>query len=329
VTAVATVLVIRTQLWLTHYPQLGGHGLHIAHLLWGGMFMAIAIGHALIYANPGSKMPVAVIGGVGFGFFIDELGKFITENNDYFFTPAAALIYLVFVTIFLIIRAQARKQPLRPEERTANAYLAIAGAATNDLNERERYLALQLVRNNGDDPLTTHAAAILEEIKGRPTPPPNIFERFGTAVRKGFYRVVDKPAFPRAFVWLLLVIAVITVLANLELVFSFVTDRPGDEHPNFVNIASIVSSTLSAILIWIGAVEYARGNGEQACRRFELALLIAIFVTSTFGFIESQFGAVFGLGVNIALFAMTRLLARRLATRAAEAASAEPASPVS
>jgi hypothetical protein len=44
VAAVATVLVIRTQLWLTNYPQLGGHGLHIAHLLYGGIFMVLAIG---------------------------------------------------------------------------------------------------------------------------------------------------------------------------------------------------------------------------------------------------------------------------------------------
>ena len=27
---------IRIYLALTGYPQLGGHGLHIAHLLWGG-----------------------------------------------------------------------------------------------------------------------------------------------------------------------------------------------------------------------------------------------------------------------------------------------------
>ncbi len=44
VAAVATILVIRTQLWLTNYPQLGGGGLHIAHLLYGGIFMVIAIG---------------------------------------------------------------------------------------------------------------------------------------------------------------------------------------------------------------------------------------------------------------------------------------------
>ena len=43
VTAIATELCIRTQLYLTHYPQLGGHGLHIAHLLWGGLFMVVAL----------------------------------------------------------------------------------------------------------------------------------------------------------------------------------------------------------------------------------------------------------------------------------------------
>ena len=46
---VTTILVIRTQLWLTNYPQLGGHGLHIAHLLWGGLFMLVAIGLLLTF----------------------------------------------------------------------------------------------------------------------------------------------------------------------------------------------------------------------------------------------------------------------------------------
>jgi hypothetical protein len=34
--AVGMILVIRMQLWPTNYLQLGGRGLHIAHLLWGG-----------------------------------------------------------------------------------------------------------------------------------------------------------------------------------------------------------------------------------------------------------------------------------------------------
>src|SRR5579863_3496384 len=35
--AIAAVLVIRTFLELSGFPKLGGNGLHIAHLLWGGL----------------------------------------------------------------------------------------------------------------------------------------------------------------------------------------------------------------------------------------------------------------------------------------------------
>jgi hypothetical protein len=81
VSAAATVLIIRTQLWATNYPQLGGGGLHIAHLLYGGLFMVIAISLLLMFLNRSIRQPAAILGGVGFGFFIDELGKFITSDN--------------------------------------------------------------------------------------------------------------------------------------------------------------------------------------------------------------------------------------------------------
>ena len=45
--AITTILCIRTQLWLTNYPQLGGHGLHIAHLLYGGALMVTALAFLL------------------------------------------------------------------------------------------------------------------------------------------------------------------------------------------------------------------------------------------------------------------------------------------
>src|SRR3954464_15284170 len=121
VSAIATILVIRTQLWLTNYPQLGGGGLHIAHLLYGGLFMAVAIGILLMYLGRGPRRPAALLGGIGIGFFIDELGKFVTEDNTYFNNPAAGVIYLVFIAIFLIIRTLARGGDLTDDERAANA----------------------------------------------------------------------------------------------------------------------------------------------------------------------------------------------------------------
>ena len=71
--AVLMILVIRTQLWLTNYPQLGGGGLHIAHLLWGGLFMMIAIWCSLIYLNRTARTVTAILGGIGLGDQIGEL----------------------------------------------------------------------------------------------------------------------------------------------------------------------------------------------------------------------------------------------------------------
>jgi hypothetical protein len=42
VSAIAAIVVIRIFLEATGYPQLGG-GLHIAHVLWGGLGMLVAI----------------------------------------------------------------------------------------------------------------------------------------------------------------------------------------------------------------------------------------------------------------------------------------------
>ena len=49
VSAVATLLGIRAYLQATGFPQVGGGGLHIAHMLWGGLLMLIAVVLALIY----------------------------------------------------------------------------------------------------------------------------------------------------------------------------------------------------------------------------------------------------------------------------------------
>ena len=133
VSAVATILVIRLQLWLTNYPQLGGGKLHIAHLLWGGFGMLIALILLLSYVGRSLRVPAAVLGGIGFGFFIDELGKFVTSDNDYFYKPAAAIIYIVFVVIFLATRAMRRRRGFTAREHLVNA--AIAYVAQNGRRE--------------------------------------------------------------------------------------------------------------------------------------------------------------------------------------------------
>src|SRR5215469_7510294 len=100
IASVTSILVIRAFLASTGYPQLGGHGLHIAHLLWGGLLMLIALVLLLSFIGRNLQSSAALLGGIGFGTFIDELGKFITSDNNYFFKPAIAIVYIIFVLLF-------------------------------------------------------------------------------------------------------------------------------------------------------------------------------------------------------------------------------------
>ena len=91
-----SVLGTRTYLAATGYPQIGGGTLHIAHALWGGLMLFVALSLPLLVANRQALTTAAVLSGVGVGLFIDEVGKFITADNDYFFPAAAPIAYAVF-----------------------------------------------------------------------------------------------------------------------------------------------------------------------------------------------------------------------------------------
>src|SRR4051812_42537166 len=52
VSAVATVLLVRGFLAAAGYPQIGGGGLHIAHVLWGGLLMVLGLVLLLSFAGP-------------------------------------------------------------------------------------------------------------------------------------------------------------------------------------------------------------------------------------------------------------------------------------
>ncbi len=79
-----TVTLIRLFLAITGYPQLGWGELHIAHVLWGGLALFSAVLLALVLTNRWAYSLSAILAGVGVGLFIDEVGKFITQSNDYF-----------------------------------------------------------------------------------------------------------------------------------------------------------------------------------------------------------------------------------------------------
>jgi peptidoglycan/LPS O-acetylase OafA/YrhL len=110
------VIITRSFLELTGFPQIGNSVLHIAHALWGGLLLIMAAYLPLAYANRWAIQVSAVLGGIGVGLFIDEVGKFITQANDYFFPPALPLIYgfiLLNILVYLYFRRPPQAKPRR------------------------------------------------------------------------------------------------------------------------------------------------------------------------------------------------------------------------
>src|SRR5260370_999625 len=94
--AIAGVLGNRFFLVLTGYPQVGNGTLHISHAIWGGVMMTVALGAALAYIAPAVRTFVAILGALGLGWFVDELGKFIPRDVNYSCRPTLPLISCAF-----------------------------------------------------------------------------------------------------------------------------------------------------------------------------------------------------------------------------------------
>ena len=145
----ATVIIVRLLLELSGYPQIGDNTYHLAHLLWGGLLLFLGLLLLLLVSNRWVIWVVAVMGGAGVGLFIDEVGKFITQSNDYFFPLAFPIIYafmLVCVWIYLRIR---RHRPSDTRTMLYHALDDLKQVLDNDLDPFEHSELLETLDRVG------------------------------------------------------------------------------------------------------------------------------------------------------------------------------------
>jgi hypothetical protein len=200
ISAVAAILTIRVFLHLSGYPTVGGESLHIAHMLWGGVLMLAALLMLLGFLGQPVKALAAVIGGVGWGTFIDELGKFLTHDNNYFFQPTFALIYVIFVLLY-VIWDSVHRRTLTREESLANALELMLEAVRKDMDPEERQRALDLLAMcDPHDPVVRSMADALAAVELVEPGRPGLLARVRSWTRALYRWTVRQRWFPTAVV---------------------------------------------------------------------------------------------------------------------------------
>jgi|SRR5450759_2523182 len=150
-----SVSITRLFLSLTGYPKIGTGELHIAHVLWGGLILFIATLIPLLFANRWAYSTSALLSGLGVGLFIDEVGKFITQNNNYFYPAAAPIVYGVFLLTALLYTRIRRNHPHDVRSELYALFDELQEVLDFDLDEKERARILtrmEHIRTETDQP---------------------------------------------------------------------------------------------------------------------------------------------------------------------------------
>jgi hypothetical protein len=292
VTAIASIFVIRIFLRLTHYPQLGNGAFHIAHMLWGGFFMLAAMIIMFTFLGKRALYVASVLGGIGFGTFIDELGKFITSDNNYFYRPAIAFIYMIFVLLYLLLKFIPRYQQINQREYLVNALELIKDSAINDLDADEKRQALRYLKHcDQKDPIVISLTKLIHRMDTVPVGEPGVLTRIGRQIERVYLRAAQSGLLMKITI---VYLSYETLRIFLQAVGYFVT-RPLLPLNEW---GKLYSSILAGIFVLIGlsALKFSR---FEAYRFFRISMLIIILLTEFFAFMRTQWLELIPLAANL------------------------------
>ncbi|GAA4635378.1 hypothetical protein GCM10023196_080620 [Actinoallomurus vinaceus] len=290
---IATVLVTRASLAQAGYPKVGSGNLHIAHALWGGLLMAAGVVIAVVFLGRPARMWATVVGGVGFGLFIDEIGKLV-HKTGYFYRPAAGLIYLTFTLLAVLTQRAGGRTLLTPRERTVNAASAALAGITSGLTPEERRAAVRLIEEVDGEA----QAALLHLLAAAPDRRPATPRPVRTAVARA-RTVAGRLAAHR----MVLRVAVCYLVAQGALTMAGViaddaiVTRAGERETGAV--AAVACCAVVSTVLGAYGLARLRRDRTAAFRVFNAVVLLDILAGQVFKFTINQFAALSGLAIDL------------------------------
>lgn len=308
---------------LTGYPQLGRGELHIAHVLWGGLLLFVAALLPLILANRWVYTTEALLAGMGMGLFIDEVGKFITRNNDYFYPPAAPIIYAIFLlTVLLYLRVRRTTS----EDTRTELYRSldfIEEVLDRDLDREEHQeleALLKRVQQQADHPDWARlAGALLNFLSSEDlhlaAVAPSRLERSLNAWRRMAGRLFGHWRLKGALVGGLGALGLVQFLRLSRLIIALQSPAYLQELVADMVLKSHISSTVglswfsirlalegtTGFLLILSAVLLLIGYDRRGCHMAFIALLFSLAGINLLVFYFDQFATIFPAAVQFAL----------------------------
>jgi len=324
-----TVVVTRLFLALSGYPQVGGSTYHIAHALWGGLLLVIGAMLPLVWANGWILTLSALCSGIGVGLFIDEVGKYITTKNDYFFPLAAPIIYVAFLAVLVIARLVSR--PRRYDARGQTYFVLdglskVADGAMGASTKRDLLNRLGEIEQSTDRPdLADLATSIRPFVAGlAPTSKPEMHPRLARLI--DIAGRVERILLPRFLHRILLIIGSLIVgffstlglLVFLALVSNdpenkvVIDDKtvPPGTHPRALMIAAL-GETIVGLLLISAAVLLLFGRDRKGIAALRAGVIFGLAaVNVVLGYVSAE------LVLTVVLFELVGFaLAQRYRTR--------------
>jgi hypothetical protein len=307
-----SIILTRLFLTLTGFPKIGGGGFHIAHVLWGGLLLFISGLLLLILENRWAYPLGAVLSGIGVGLFIDEVGKFVTQNNDYFSPLAAPIIYAFFLIAVLIYLRVKRSPSQDPRAELYHALDLLEEMLDHDLEAHERAdLVAQLNRISQQEKQSDLArlAQVLHDFLSSDTlylapDAPNPWERLLKWVRAQEKHWIGRRRLKFALVSGL---GVFGFVAVLEPVLMFVAALlPGSLEEIAADlfaggqVGSVVSfqwyfvrlalDGIVGLILLVASVDLLTGRDRRGCDLGYFGLLFSLTTVNLLTFYFAQFG---------------------------------------
>jgi hypothetical protein len=290
-----TVIVTRVFLQLTGFPQIGTSVLHIAHALWGGLFLIIAAYLPLAFTNRWILRVSALLGGIGIGLFIDEVGKFITQANDYFYPPALPLIYgfiLLNVLVYLYFR---RPVKVNPRIAMYQVFEGLLDVLDGDLDAAEAAkIEAQLAIAKGSDrtEIVSLANAISDYLDGQkgllPKAEPDFWKRATLWIDSEGLRLGRRRH--RTIITLALIGWLIFILAYIAAIFLGGSNLDPQVLP--WRIPLVVIQIAVGILMVLGTFFWLKRKEELGLKYGVSGFLISLIALQLLYFYISQFMAI-------------------------------------